>query len=179
MSPATEIESLRRELRALARRAEIGLVRRYALRHPPPRRLSLYRHMRRLAGKVLRRLGFRVEPWSPGLRHFNHREDATTLLIWAVGTDRELLRAACLGLAKQLAVQPEYVPVLVTDTADFAFFSRLGWLVEFVPSLSAPAVGYAERKLRYLAWRYRNALALPVAAGLTDNSIAAASVTRK
>lgn len=173
MSAGAEIESLRRELQALARRAETSLARRYALRHPPPRPLSLYRRMRRLAGRIVRRLGFRIEPWSPGLRHFECREDATTLLIWAIGTDRDTLRTACLGFARQLADRPEHIPVLVTDIADFAFFSRLGWLVEYVPSLSPPAGGYAERKLHYLAWRYRDALALPVAAGLTDGSIAA------
>jgi hypothetical protein len=179
MSPGVEIETLRRELRGLARRAEVGLVRRYALRHPPPRPLSLYRRMRRLAGRIVRRLGFRIEPWSPGLRHYECREDAATLLIWAIGTDQETLRVACLGFARQLADRREYLPVLVTDIADFAFFSRLGWLVEYVPSLSAPAGGYAERKLRYLAWRYRDALALPVAAGLTDGSIEAAGGTPK
>jgi hypothetical protein len=69
---------------------------------------------------------------------------------------------------------PGFVPVLVTNVADFAFFSRLGWLVEYVPALSAPAGGYAERKQRHLAWRYRDAPALPVSAGLTDESIALA-----
>jgi hypothetical protein len=44
-----------------------------------------------------------------------------------------------------------YAPVLITDVAEFAFFSRLGWLVEYVPKLSAPAEAYAARKLRYLA----------------------------
>jgi len=179
MSPHPEIESLRRQLQAMARRADTSLARRYALRHPPPRPLSLYRRMRRLVGRILRRLGFRIEPWSPGLRHCNYREDAAPLLIWAIGTDRDTLRSACLGFAKQLADRPGHIPVLVTDVADFAFFSRLGWLVEYVPSLAAPADGYAERKLRYLAWRYRDALALPVAAGLTENSIDAASVSSR
>jgi hypothetical protein len=59
--------------------------------------------------------------------------------------------------------------VLVTDVADFAFFSRLNWLVEYVPSLSAPADGYFEHKLRYLAWRYRDVPALPVTADITED----------
>jgi hypothetical protein len=54
----------------------------------------------------------------------------------------------------------------VTNVADFSFFSRLGWLVEYLPALSSPADGYAERKKRYLAWRYRDAPILPVSAGL-------------
>ena len=62
------------------------------------------------------------------------------------------------------AASPGWAPVLVTDVADFAFFSRLNWLVEYVPSLSTPADGYSEHKLRYLAWRYRHVPALPVTA---------------
>lgn len=59
------------------------------------------------------------------------------------------------------------VPVLVTDVADFSFFSRLGWLVEYVPSLST-AGGYAARKERYLAWLYRDVPAVPVTVGLYE-----------
>jgi hypothetical protein len=66
---------------------------------------------------------------------------------------------------------PRFVPILVTDVPDFAFFSRLGWLVEYVPTLAPPAGDYAERKRRYLAWRYRDAPALPASAGLTAESI--------
>jgi hypothetical protein len=63
---------------------------------------------------------------------------------------------------------PGFAPVLVTDVADFAFFSRLGWLVEYVPPLSAPAGEYAGRKQRHLAWLYRDALALPASVGLME-----------
>jgi hypothetical protein len=58
-------------------------------------------------------------------------------LIWAVGTDRETLREACSGFARMQESLPGFAPVLVTDVADFAFFSRLGWLVEYLPELPA------------------------------------------
>jgi hypothetical protein len=89
-------------------------------------------------------------------------------VIWALDTDRETLRAACRGFETLHQALPDFTPVLVTNVADFAFFSRLGWLVEYVPTLSPPAGGYAERKRRYLAWRYRDAAALPVSAGLKE-----------
>ena len=167
MTLREEIEELRRELAGLLREAETDLVRRYTLQNPP-RRLSLYRRFRMLVGKVLRKLGFLVEPWEPGLRHFEGSEGARPFIIWGLGTERETLRVACRGFEKLQPALPGWVPVLVTDIADFAFYARLGWLVEYVPELSAPAGAYAERKKRYLAWRYRGAPALPVSAGLAD-----------
>lgn len=164
-----ETKNLRAQLEKLACDAEIDLIQKYALRIPLPQRLNLYRRARRFAGSILRPLGFLIEPWSPRLRHLECSDGAKTVLIWALGTDRETLRTACSGFATYLRERPDRIPVLVTDVADFAFFSRLGWLVEYVPVLTAPAGAYAERKRRYLAWRYRDALVLPVAAGL-DNA---------
>lgn len=167
-----EIETLRRRLKHLAGKAERGLSRRYALRFAPGERPSLYRRLRRALGDILRRLGLRptppLEPWLPGLQHVVRSEEVRPLIIWALDTDRETLRAACRGFETLQAALPGWALVLVTDVADFAFFSRLGWLVEYVPALSAPAGRYAERKQRYLAWRYRDAPALPVAVGLRD-----------
>lgn len=167
-----EITSLRQDLQRLSGKPEVKLARRYG-RLRPLRRVSLYRRLRAAAGKILRRMGLRPpapppEPWRPDLRHGRHTEEAKPLLIWALGTDRDTLRAACRGFEKLHPALPEFAPVLVTDVADFAFFSRLGWLVEYVPALSAPADAYAERKRRYLAWRYRDAPALPVSAGLSE-----------
>ena len=159
------------QLQKLAREAEIDLIQKYALRIPIPQHLSLYRRARRFVGRILRRLGFLIEPWSPRLRHFECSDGAKTVLIWALGADRETLRTACSGYATYLRDRPDRIPVLVTDVADFAFFSRLGWLVEYVPALSAPAGSYAERKRRYLAWRYRDALVLPVAVGLEHAAV--------
>ncbi|HLT90057.1 MAG TPA: hypothetical protein VKZ85_03860 [Woeseiaceae bacterium] len=174
MSLAAETEALRRRLGALADEADADLERRYALRPLPGERPGPYRRMRKRIGRLLRRLGLRAttppEPWDPGLKHVPRSEAATPVVIWALGTDRETLRTACRRLAAQLAERPDLSPVLVTDVADFAFFSRLGWLVEYVPALAAPAARYAERKQRHLARRYAGAPALPVSAGLGEES---------
>lgn len=167
------ITNLRQDLQRLAREADGDLVRRYALRLPPQDRLSPYRRFRVAVGLVLRRIGLlgsrNIEPWLPALKHFRGGEDMRPLVIWALNADRDSLRAACKGFAALQAELPGFVPVLITDVADFAFFSRLGWLVEYVPAFSAPAGGYAERKLRYLASRYKDAPALPISVGLADN----------
>jgi hypothetical protein len=142
------------------------------LRPLPWERPSLYRRSRKALGRALRRLGLRrpppLEPWLPGLKHVARSEEARALVIWALDTDRDTLRKACRGFAALEADLPGWAPVLVTDVADFAFFSRLGWLVEYVPALSAPGGRYAARKRRYLAWRYRDAPALPLSVGLVE-----------
>jgi hypothetical protein len=165
-----EIADLRSQLLALAREERIARLRfRYALELLPPTPLSAWRKARVAFGRWLRQLGLRrvpLPPWLAALQHSGRDEGARTLLIWALGTDRDTLRAACQGLERGLASRPALAPVLVTDVADFAFFSRLGWLVEYVPTLAAPATQYARRKQRYLAWRYRDAPALPVSCGL-------------
>ena len=170
MSLRADIETLRRELERLAGGADPSLLRRYALWHPPGQRRTLYRRCRKAFGRLLRRLRLRptqpLQPWLVALKHAEYDDDARTLLIWAVGADREQLRESCRGLERLLRSLPGWAPVLVTDVADFAFFSRLGWLVEYVPALSDPAGNYRGRKQRYLAWRYRDARALPVSAGL-------------
>ena len=175
MSLHGEIEALRQHLAELAGQADTGLARRYALRPLPSERPSLYRRLRRALGRILRRLGLRPaptpEPWLPGLKHIEGSETARPFLLWALGADSETLRLACPRFQAWQAALPGWAPVLVTDVADFAFFSRLGWLVEYVPVLSDPAGSYADRKLRYLAWRYRDAPALPVSAGLSDDGI--------
>lgn len=175
MNVQQDTQSLRRQLERLVREAKKDrLPQRYPLVHKPKEKPSPYRRLRMALGRLLRRLGLRrpfyPEPWSAGLKYAEHRDDARTLVIWALDIDRDTLRRACQGFAETLAATPGFVPVLVTNVADFAFFSRLGWLVEYVPTLSAPAVGYAERKKRYLAWRYRDALALPAAAGLMEGT---------
>jgi hypothetical protein len=171
VSLRAEIESLRQDLRRIAGKPERKLARRYG-RLPPLERVSAYRRLRMTIGRLLRRLRLRPasppEPWLPDLRHGDRGHEGRPLVIWAVGIERDTLRAACRGLETLQTALPDFSPVLVTDVADFAFFSRLGWLVEYVPSMAAPAGGFAERKRRYLAWRYRDAPALPVSAGLEE-----------
>lgn len=112
-----------------------------------------------------------VEPWLTELSYVDYGVAAKPLLIWAMGIDREELRGACDRIRELQIGSPGWAPVLVTDVADFAFFSRLNWLVEYVPSLSAPAEGYFENKLRYLAWRYREIPALPVTADIDEDTL--------
>jgi hypothetical protein len=171
----TEQKSLRAHLDSLASQADESLPRRYALKPLPTEQPSLYRRARRAVGRLLRRLGLRadvpLEPWLAGLSHMPAPADAQPLLIWAIGCDAETLHSACRELERRLRGSTHFSPVLVTDVADFTFFSRLGWLVEYVPTLDVPGGDYAYRKQRYLAWRYRGAPALPVRAAFSDIDI--------
>ncbi len=171
MTLAEEIEVLRRQLLKLASESEPLLAARYALRFPPPEQLSTYRRFRLAVGHTLRALGLRssrpIEPWLTGLRHQEGKGEQP-FIIWAIGADRDVLRQACRGFVSLQNAWSGRIPVLVTDVADFAYFSRLGWLVEYVPTLSPPAEHYATRKARYLAWHYRDAPALPISAGLRE-----------
>lgn len=173
MSLPARIAHLRKELERLFGRAEAKIVRRYG--RLPLEPLTAFRRFRKATGRWRRRL-FRQpvplpKPWLPGLKHVQCDDAARPLVIWALGIDRETLREACRGFRTLEASLPGFAPVLVTDVADFAFFSRLGWLVEYVPSFSPPASRYAERKRKYLLWRYRDAPAFPVSAGLSEESI--------
>src|SRR5690606_9673716 len=91
---------------------------------------------------------------------------AKPLLIWAVGADRGSLRESFRGFARMQEALPNFAFVVVTDVADFAFFSRLGWLVEYLPRVSGEGEQYEERKARFLARLYRDAPVLPLKAGL-------------
>lgn len=181
MNVSAEVESLRQRLKQLTEEYDTGLSQRYALQFWTPEKLSLYRRLRKNAGRLLRWLGLirppparpptPPKPWLTELNHVEYGNAARPLLIWAVGIDRDELRSACDRIRKLQTASPGWAPVLVTDVADFAFFSRLNWLVEYVPSLSAPANGYAERKLRYLAWRYRDVEALPITADIQEDML--------
>ena len=181
MNLSAEVESLRRRLKQLAEEFETGLSQRYALKFWTPEKLSLYRCLRKNAGRLLQWLGLMpppparppppVKPWLTELNHVEYGNAARPLLIWAVGIDRDELRSACDRIRKLQTASPGWAPVLVTDVADFAFYSRLNWLVEYVPSLSAPADGYSGRKLRYLAWRYCDVPALPVTADIKEDML--------
>lgn len=177
MNLHAETNSLRQRLIQLGEEFETSLSERYALLFPPaePNR---YQRLRASAVRVLRRLRLippprpRLEPsWLTELEHVDYGKAAKPLLIWAMGIDRDELRATCETIRKSQIASPGWAPVLVTDVADFAFFSRLNWLVEYVPSLSAPADGYYEHKLRYLAWRYRDVPALPATVDIKEDML--------
>lgn len=109
-------------------------------------------------------------PWTSALKHAPVDAGVVPVVIWALGVDPAVLRQACHGLARRLQGNSAVAPVLVTDIADFAMYSRLGWLVEYLPELTGTGPSYRERKQRHLAWRYRGAVVLPVAAGLADDA---------
>jgi len=178
MTLRADADSLRRRLTKLAHEFDTGINQRYGL-HFPPEKPSLYRRLRTNAGRLLRRLGLMrplpprppppLEPWLTELKHVDYGDAARPLLIWAMDIERDELRGACDRIKKLQIRSPGWAPVLVTDVADFAFFSRLNWLVEYVPSLTAPADKYSGRKLKYLAWRYREVPALPVTANMNED----------
>jgi hypothetical protein len=170
MKVMEETFALRRELAALATKPDWDLLTRHDLlgRKPPA---SFRDRFFRLARKWFAVTGL-LPPhvtkysWLPTLKHAPWSENAKTLLIWAHGVERDHLRQACGTFVRRLEGHAALVPVLVTDVADFAYFSRLGWLVEYLPELSGEGQSYRERKRRYLAWRYRDAMIIPISAGL-------------
>jgi hypothetical protein len=168
MDLAEEVEQLRRYLDELAGYEDACLAR-YELRRPPMPP-GLYWRLRWLAGWCLRWLesvGLRQpDRWPPRLSQVSGSARAKPFLIWAIGADRDTLREACRAFAELSRTLPNLAPVLVTDVADFAFFSRLAWLVEYVPELSGDGEPYHQRKLKFLARLYRGAPVLPVRAGL-------------
>ncbi|MBX3670113.1 MAG: hypothetical protein KF778_17060 [Rhodocyclaceae bacterium] len=174
MTPAAQTRALRKELAAWAAEPEWALLARNdLLRHKPPQARG-HRWYRR-AQHALAMLGL-VRPhvtkysWLPTLKHAQPGGSYRTLMIWAPSVERDTLRRYCEGFVQRLQTPCALVPVLVTDVSDFAYFSRLRWLVEYVPELSGDGPSYRERKLRYLAWRYRDALVVPAALGTASPS---------
>ncbi|HNP35699.1 MAG TPA: hypothetical protein PKK10_07590 [Woeseiaceae bacterium] len=167
-----EIQQLRQHLESLAARSDDDLNR-YRLASPPlpP---GMYWQARWLVGWILRRLEtLRLKPpnpWPASLKHGVQRSRAKPLLIWAVGMNPDSLRTACDGIAKMCESAPDFAPVLVTDVADFSYFSRLGWLVEYLPELSGHGDTYGERKAMFLSRLYKGAPVLPASAGLVADT---------
>jgi hypothetical protein len=172
VSVIAEANALRRELKALGAKPDWDLLTRYdLLGKKPPSSLQervwrCVRHFLASAGLISPHVT--EYPWLPTLKHRPVSADVKTVMIWALGADRHQLRAACEGLSTKLQCGDDLVPVLVTDIADFAFYSRLGWLVEYVPSLSGEGPSLQQRKQTYLAWRYRDACIVPLSAGLAS-----------
>ena len=145
--------------------------------HQPTRPPGLYWQLRWLAGRILRWLqSMRILPsntWPVSLTHAGGGRNARPVVLWAVGAEPRSLRDSCRGFSAVFEGLPGFAPVLITDVADFAFFSRLGWLVEYVPDLEGSGESYRERKALLLARLYPDATVLPVSAGLAaDDSIA-------
>jgi hypothetical protein len=166
-----EVKALERYLRALATQTDNELTERYLIKRSP-RPQGLYWQLRGVVGTVLRwfqaRWPWLKNPWPVSLKQQPTDPQAKPVLVWAVGSSRDTLREACTNLSERWDSLPGFAPVLITDVADFAFFSRLGWLVEYVPRLAGQGEPYEERKLKFLARLYRGAPVLPVSAGFKD-----------
>ena len=102
--------------------------------------------------------------WHPGLKHGCANPSGTVVILDDLD-DHSDFHQVCTSLKGHLANYSSLAPVLITDHADFAFYSRLGWLVEYLPKTLPNHETYIERKKRYLAWRYKYALVLPLSAG--------------
>ena len=164
-----ETASLRRRLGELASQPDEELAERYVIKGLP-RPPGLYWRLRGLAGYIIRRLialtPWRTVRWPVSLKQLPLDPKAKPVLIWAIGSDSDTVREACGDLSARWDALRGYAPVLVTDVADFTYYSRLGWLVEYLPVLKGEGEPYEERKLKYLARLYRGAPVLPVRAGL-------------
>ena len=169
-----ETVALRRKFAMLACEADMPCLSRYCLLPKG----SVYRILHKLAG-LLRGWGVSIQyvqrhEWNATLKHGEWSIKDTPLLIWALGDAPKCyagqIQVICERVSRLLRSTSNYVPVLVTDVADFRYYSRLGWLVEYVPDLSCREGNYRESKLRYLAWRYRGATIIPAnAAYLTES----------
>jgi hypothetical protein len=142
---------------------------RYRLESPPipP---GFYWKLRWAVGWLLRLLECAniktPDPWPARLKHAVGNARSQPLLIWAVGADAAILRTACERLSAVEALASGFAPVLVTDVADFAHYSRLGWFIEYLPKLDGSGTPYDKRKLAFIAKLYGGAPILPYEAGL-------------
>ena len=167
MNTESETQSLRRQLDEMALVPDHDLVERYAM-HQPSRPPGLYWQLRWLAGRILRWIRdagiLAAEPWPVNLKHGKSGKNAQPLVIWATGVGQLELRKACDNIVRFLETSPDYAPVLVTDVADFAYFSRLGWLVEYLPHIDGKGESFKSRKEKLLARLYRDAAIMPLRA---------------
>ena len=149
-----------------------GLVAKYEILPRPvlfsalsgfPLRIRLCRWFRDLlVGLKLVKPGQFGTAWSPRLKHVPADQGAKAVLFWAVGKrNKQDLRLELTTQLERFKSQGGGLGVLVTNIPDFAFYSRLGWLVEYLPTLSSSQETYTQEKLRYLAWRYRGADVVP------------------
>lgn len=171
MTLVEETRALHARLNDWLSKPDWSVLVRYELPQKPP--ADWRRRIQQQVGRALRVLGlsrsrYLQQSWHAGLKHSHCASEAKPLLIWAEGHDRQFVRNACEGMKQLLNGRSEFLPVLVTEIADFAFYSRLGWLVEYLPALSKEGTAYRDRKRRYLALRYRDALVVPLSAGLAS-----------
>lgn len=169
-----EIQELRRRLEKMALEPDDELDERYTM-HRPGRPPGLYWQLRWLAGRILRRIKdsgiLASDPWPASLKQGKSKRNARPLVVWAMGADRDSLRRSCTTIAEFLESATEFAPVLITDVPDFSYYSRLGWLVEYVPAVHGSGEAFESRKARFLARLYRGAVILPLRADMDVDSI--------
>ena len=175
---AADISALRAELAELAADDDPDLDR-YVLKWPRMPS-GFYRQLRWFASLLMRGLeasGAIAPPrWPVSLKQAHSKPGARAYLIWAVEVDRDELRDACQRFVEWQRSMPQFAPVLVTDVADFAFFSRLGWLVEYLPTIAGEGDAFESRKARFLARNYQDAPVIPWNAGLLSNALTSQDV---
>ncbi len=113
----------------------------------------------------------RPHAWQADLKHSPKRAQKTpqTVLLMAEGLEKEEQRELCQKVQGYLQQTQQYVPVLVTDTPDFAFFAKLHWLVEYLPHLQGrKEADYKRQKYNYLLWRYAGAVIMPLTRRIED-----------
>jgi hypothetical protein len=146
------IDRLLYQTEILPRKINIGLDK------SVPQKVRVYRFLKFLLVRMrILKNRYGSFKWTPKLKHISEYTGDGVVVVWAVGAyEKKALEARLLAI-KETGFSEGVVPVLITNVADFAFYSRLGWLVEYVPELSGVIGSYAEKKLNYLAWRYRDA----------------------
>lgn len=161
-----DVARLRRQLDDLVEADDDDLAK-YELSWPPMPP-GWYWRMRWLASVILRwaesKKLRRRGPWPVRLRQADGIADARPLLFWAVGMTESQVPDICRSIALLQEMLPDSAPVIVTDLAAFAEFSRLRCLVEYLPKLAGVGQPYDVRKARMLARLYRGAPVLPIRA---------------
>ena len=109
--------------------------------------------------------------WNSGLKHYTGKSKHTILVVDNVN-DKEKIFKVCTNLKNIFLSLNETSIVLITNYADFHFYSRLGWMIEYLPSALPNSSLYIAQKKQYLAWRYKNSTVLPLSLGfLPDKQV--------
>jgi|GEM_PF-4690939 len=137
-----------------------NVLRRLRFKPPIPLAENVFTARQGLGGVDMQGL----QPWLAGLQHGPNPEARFPLLLWGVGADEETILAACDQVQAWIGEHPDWAPVLITDQASFSAYSRLGWLVEYVPRPNGPEAGVLDwrGKLFHLARLYRGAPVIPL-----------------
>ncbi len=105
--------------------------------------------------------------WQKDLKHAPRNKAQHSLVLYSEGMEKNTQRTICNKILKFFHDFPQFVPVLMTDIADFAYYSRLHILVEYLPALTCKKETiYKQKKKQYLAWLYRDTVFLDLQANM-------------